>query len=455
MSCVCCPRSPDLTGQDPPRCRASRGVLPLETTVLTPCWLRRFTAGLLVAAICLVGCAQERAAPPPPPPPAVSVAKPVLATVQSYHEYNGNLEAIETVQVQARVKGFLEEIAFTEGDEVKQGALLFKIDPREYTAAVKRAEADLRRATTELDRYRSEADRASRLRGSRAIGTEEYEQRVAVRDTAAATLMQAQAVLDAAKLQLGYTEIHSPINGQISRTLVTRGNLVGQNENTLLTTIVSMDPLFVYFDAPERDLVAFQRARQQGATADVLSQTLPVEIGVTTEEGYPHAGKIDFRENRVDLGTGTVRLRGRIPNPRVPPGNARLLYPGLYARVRVPAGAPRTLPAIPEDALMTGQEGRFVYVLGEGEVVQKRTVTVGAQVWKGVAPASGPTAGWTLIPPTEVEEKPRAMPSIVTIESGLTLTDRVIVNGLTKARPGTPVEPQAWELKPPPAEKAK
>ncbi|MFO0927644.1 MAG: efflux RND transporter periplasmic adaptor subunit [Gemmataceae bacterium] len=423
--------------------------------MLTLCWFRRFAVGPLMAAVCLVGCAQERAAPPEPPPPSVSIARPVLATVQSYHEYNGNLEAIETVQVQARVKGFLDAVIFREGDEVKKGDLLFKIDPREYTVAVKRAEADLRRATTELDRYRSEADRASRLRGSRAIGTEEYEQRVAVRDTAAAAVMQAQALLDAAKLQLGYTEIFSPIHGQISRTLVTRGNLVGQNEPTLLTTIVSMDPLYVYFDTPERDLVAFQRARQEGVTADVLSQTLPVEIGVTTEEDYPHAGKIDFRENRVDVGTGTVRLRGRIPNPRVPPGNARLLYPGLYARVRVPAGAPRTLPAIPEDALMTGQEGRFVYVLGDGDLVQKRTVTVGPQVWKGVAPATGPKASWTLFPPSGVEEKPRAMPSVVTVESGLTLNDRVIVNGLTKARPGTPVAPQAWELKPPPAGKAK
>ncbi|MEY4612716.1 MAG: hypothetical protein RL179_689, partial [Planctomycetota bacterium] len=168
----------------------------------------------------------------------VSVAKPIPFKVQSYNEYNGNLDAIETVHVQARVKGFLNEIAFKEGDEVKKGDLLFKIDPREHSAAVKKADADLKKASTEYERFRSEADRGSRLIGTRAVGTEDFEQRVAVRDTAAATMMQAQAALEGAKLQLSFTEIHSPISGQISRALVTRGNLVGQNEPTLLTTIV-------------------------------------------------------------------------------------------------------------------------------------------------------------------------------------------------------------------------
>lgn len=436
----------------------------------------RTAAALFCALIGLVGCDQKRAAPPPPPPPVVSVTKPVLATVQSYLEYNGNLEAIETVQIQARVKGFLNEVTFTEGDEVKQDALLFKIDPREYNASVKRAEADLKRASTELERYRLEAERAGRLLATRAIGREEYDQKVAVRDTAAATVMQAEASLDAAKLQLGFTEIRSPISGQISRTLVTRGNLVGQTDSTLLTTIVSLDPLYVYFDTPERDLVTFQKARQAGETADVLSRSLAVEVGVTTEDGYPHEGKIDFRENRVDVGTGTVRLRGRIPNPRVGAGKTHLLYPGLYARVRVPAGTARPLPAIPEDALMTGQEGRFVYVLGEGDIVQKRTVQVGPHAWKGATPTAGQPAGWTLVgkdvPPEKAagaasadaskqgkKEGPPAQPqiptvpvsSVITIESGLTINDRVVFSGLTRARPGTPVAPQNWELKSPPS----
>lgn len=418
-----------------------------------------FSVGLLLGiSICLAGCEQKRMAPPAFPPPVVAVTKPILFTVQNYHEYNGNLDAIETVHIQARVKGFLNEIAFTEGEEVKKGALLFKIDPREHSAAVKRTEADLRKATTEFERYRSEADRGSRLVGTRAVGTEDFEQRVAVRDTAAATMLQAQAALEGAKLQLSFTEILSPINGQIGRALVTRGNLVGQNEATLLTTIVSMDPLFVYFDIPERDLVDFQRARHAGKQADVLSGSLPLEVGVTTDEGYPHTGKIDFRDNKVDIGTGTVRMRGRIPNPRIPPGNTHLLYPGLYARVRVPSGEPRLLPAIPEDALMTGQEGRFVYVLGEGDIVQKRTVQVGPQIYKGTRSESTKSQGWTLFAPAtlpEGKEQITQLPAVVSIESGLSVEDRVVVNGLTKARPGSPVVPQPWELKSPKSAGAK
>lgn len=404
--------------------------------------------GLALACAILAGCQQRRGTPPPPPPPVVSVAHPVGYPVQVYYEYNGTLEAIETVQITARVKGFLDEITFTEGEEVQRDDLLFKIDPREYVAAERIAEADKKKAAAELSRATREADRARGLRATGAVSAEEAEQRFAAQETAAALLLQAEAALDARRLQRSFTEIHSPIDGQISRALVTRGNLVGQNENTLLTTVVRMDPLFVFFDAPERDLVQYQRSLRAGEQASVTSRTLPVEIGVTTEDGYPHPGKIDFRENRVDPGTGTVRVRGRIPNPRVPPGNARLLYPGLYARVRVPAGPPQTLPAIPEDALMTGQEGRFVYVLDENNVVQKRSVTVGPQVWKD---GSGVAAGWTRARPDK-DEQPTAVASVVAIEKGLSAADRVIINGLTKARPGSPVVPEVWVVSPPLAE---
>jgi multidrug efflux system membrane fusion protein len=287
------------------------------------------------------------------------------------------------------------------------------------------------------------------------LSNEEVERRIAARETAAAMVMQAEAAVEAAQLQLGYTQIRSPIAGQISRTLVTRGNLVGQNEDTVLTTIVSMDPLYVYFDVPERDLVEYQRSLGEGQETELLSQALPVEIAVATEAGYPHTGRLDFRENRVDPSTGTVRMRGRIPNPRVPPGNVRLLYPGLFARVRLPRGVPRSLPAIPEDALMTGQEGRFVYVLGEGNVIEKRTVTVGPVLWR-TSPASAPAEpSWKLVAaaaqqPTlagqTADQKAPAVYSIVAIEGGLTTEDQVVIMGVTKARPGAPVVPQSWEL---------
>jgi multidrug efflux system membrane fusion protein len=405
----------------------------------------------------LSGCQREKPAPQAPPAPTVTITQPVMTPVQAYLEYNGNLEAIETVQIIARVKGILMEVLFTEGDEVKKDAPLYKIDPREYIAAVKRAEADKQKAATEVKRAKKEEDRVKKLKETGAVSDEEYEQRVAARETADAVLNQTDAALDTSNIQKGYTEIKAPISGQISRTMVTRGNLVGQNENTLLTSIVNMEELHVYFDVPERDLVDFQRARQAGQTADVLSQSLKVEIGVATEKDYPHAGVIDFRENRVDSGTGTVRIRGKLKNPKMPPGNTRLLYPGLFARVRIPNGQPQNLPAIPEDALMTGQEGRYVYVLDEKNVVQKRTVTVGAPVWKGVKPEKEAEKHiWTLKPVApaagkEPDTKATAtfVPSVVSIISGLEPKDKVIINGLTKARPGLPVAPELRELQAP------
>lgn len=393
---------------------------------------------------------------PAPPPPTVSVTHPVTYSVQSYYEYNGNLDSVEMVQVTARVPGILKEIDFKEGDEVEPNALLFKIDPREYQASVKKADADRLKANVEVKHAKLEENRAINFRGTGAISEEEYEQRVAARETAEAVLMQTEAELEAGKLKLEYTEIRSPIAGQISRMRVTRGNLVGQDPDAVLTTIVSMDPLYIWFDAPERDLVEYQRQLQAGEKpeSDLLSGSIPVEIGVTSEQGFPHVGRIDFRENRVDVGTGTVRCRGRIPNPRVPPGNARVLYPGLYARVRVPAGPARSLPAIPEDALMTGQEGYFVYVLGDGNVIQKRTVKVGPIVYKSQVIAGGPKQ-WTLTATQAKDDasKDVGVPSVVGIEEGLTTNDAIVFNGLTRARPGSPVSPQVWALSPPPLQK--
>lgn len=399
------------------------------------------------------GCQQQRATPPPPSPPVVTVSQPVSFPVQMYYEYNGNLEAVEYVQVTARVKGFLNEILFKEGDEVKQGDLLFKIDPREYIAATKRADADRRKALTELKRAKNEEDRVKKLKSSGAVSDEDYEQRIATRETAEAVLLQTEAAVDAAQLQLSYTEIRAPIQGQISRTLITRGNLVGQNDNTTLTSIVSMDPIFVYFDIPERDLVEYQRSMRAGQQGDLLGGSLPVEIGVATETGYPHEGVIDFRENRVDVGTGTVRIRGRIPNPRLQPGNVRILYPGLFAKIRVPSGPLANLLCIPEDALMTGQEGRYVYVLDEKKVVMKRSVTVGPAVWKAPAVADPKQPGWVLKPTAdakkEEEVKPVLVPSVIAITNGLQPGDQVVINGLTKARPGSPVSPELFNLLPP------
>ena len=422
---------------------------------------------LVVVALAFpAGCARKKEPPPAPPPPQVMVAKPVQFPVQKYLEFNGYLEAVETVQITARVKGFLNDITFTEGAEVKKGDPLFVIDPREFEASLKKAQGDKLKATAEVKRAKADEDRGRQLLTSQAISQEEFQQRVAARETADAVLKQSEAAIDMAQLQLDYTKISAPIDGQINRTLVTRGNLVGQTEPSLLTTIVGMEEIFAYFDVPERDLIEYQRGLQNKPESKSPTGSHPVHVGISTEDGFPHAGVIDFRENKVDTSTGTVRLRGRLKNPKIPPGNVRMLYPGLYARVRIPMGEPKPQLVIPEDALLTGQEGRYVYVIGENNIVQKRTVTVGANVWRA-APKGGPPAPWTLTsdkPPAEKKDGPPAVGgppptpppvvrSVVAIDDGLKEGDRVIINGLQRARPGAPATPDEWTFHGPDAKK--
>ncbi len=430
------------------------------------------------AVLGFTGCQPPGVPPAAPPPPKVTVARPVSYPVPTYREYNGHLDPIHAVEVKARVKGLLREVHFKEGEEVAKGAPLYSIDPREYRTAVARAGADLAKAAADIGNWKAqiklaeaELGRAERSAASGASAQTDVDKARATVEVNAAQLAvseankeAAAAALQTANIQLGYTDIRAEIAGRINRTLVTPGNLVGQDSPTLLTTIVALDPLYINFDAPEQDLIDYQRAFQTKAPP-TGAEVLPVEIGVTNEVGFPHPGAIDFQENRVDRGTGTVRIRGRVPNPPVPPTNARVLYPGLYARVRVPFGGPRPLLVIPEDALGTGQEGRYVLVVGADNKVEKRTVTVGPAVWR--ASPSGETGSppWTLTNPNpppvqspagDKGPPPPAAPtrlplsSVVSIEKGLSPDDRIVVNGLQRARPGLPVAPEDWSFKAPP-----
>jgi RND family efflux transporter MFP subunit len=414
-------------------------------------------AGLLLTFVA-IGCNRDKATPPAPPPPKVTVSRPVMYPVQSYFEYNGNLRSREAVDVKAQVKGILEQVHFVEGEEVEAGALLYTIDPREYRAAVSRATADQAKATADIGNWKAqiklaEAELQRLLRSPTAAVTQSevdkaratVEVNNAQLGVAQATKESAAAALQTANIQLGYTEIKSPIAGRISRTLFTKGNLI--STDTLLTTIVSMDPIDVYFDAPERDLGKYQQIRRGKGGPEAV-----VEIGIVTEVGFPHRGKIDFQENRIDVGTGTITLRGQLSNPTSGPNGTRLLYPGNYARVRVPVGAPEPRPVIPEEAIMTGQEGRFVYVLGPGDVVEKRVVVLGTRIWQEPPPGEQTSPGWALLNPAGGEGKgPLRLSarSVVAIDRGLTSSDRIIVNGLQKARPGVPVAPDNWDLQAP------
>lgn len=441
---------------------------PYSTTghVMIPARLTAFALLSLVVA----GCGKE--GPPPPPPAApVTVARPVPYQVQSYYAYNGHLEAVETVEVKARVKGLLKEIQFVEGDEVKAGSKLYDIDPREYRTAVARSQAELSKSEADILNREAqvrlaelESRRLDRLGGS--VAQSEVDKAKAALDVSKAELAvsraekeAAAAALQTANIQLGYTDIKAPIAGRISRTLVTKGNLVGQSEPTLLTTIVGVDPLYVYFDAPESDLVEALRRKTPASGASATATQVAVEVGVATEQGFPHVGVIDFRENRVDAGTGTVRIRGSLPNPPSEASGKRLLYPGLYAQVRVPDGPPVARPVIPEDALLTDQTGQYVYVIGPGDVAEKRAVIVGDRVFR--APPVGEVAapGWGLVnpnpkPAAEGKEPPPVripVQAAVAINKGLAVEDRVVVGGLQRVRLGAALAPELWELRAPPA----
>lgn len=428
--------------------------------------------GLVNAVAGLGGCQRGKETPPQPPPPSVAVIKPVLVLVQNYYEYNGHLETTQMVEVRARAKGLITKIHFRDGTEVRgqrgagfltiPGEPLYSIDDREYRTSVKKAEAELEKASADIENWKAqielakaEVKRTEKARIDSAIAQTEVDKAIATlgvnnanRDSAIANRDATAAALHTAHIQLGYTQIHARIDGRISRTMVDEGNLVGQTEPTMLTTIVRMDELFVYFDVPERDWAAWGNQRSSD-----LSQTIPLEVGAATEEGYPHKGRIDFRENRVDTGTGTVRIRGRIPNP-IQPNGTRLLYPGLYAKVRVPAGTAQRTPVIPEEALMTGQEGRYVYVVGPDNKVMKRTVAMGPQVYRAAPAIENKPAAWILNNPTPAAPTGALPPrpdtigvrSVVAIDKGLAADEVIIVEGLQKARPGGDVAPEMWEF---------
>lgn len=376
----------------------------------------------LIAAAVLVGCQNAAGPPPAPPPPKVTVSQPVTRSVTEFGDYTGYLEAVQRVEIRPRVKGRIDKVHFHEGTEIPEGTLLYEIDPSEYQVARDQAKAALDRAIADKGRSDAEQEkadtalaRATRLRGGGGVSQEEYEQAVMMAKTgraaagqSVAAVEQAKASLAAAELNLKYTKIYAPISGRVSRTLVTEGNLVGYGaEMTQLTVMVDLDPIYVFFDVPERDAIKYEhRAKDQGLPL-WSSAKIPVEVGVETETGYPHAGVLNFRDPKFEPGTGTIRLRGVLPN------KDRKLSSGMFARVRFPLGPPKDRLMVQQGAVLSDQRGRFVLIIGKDNVVEYRTVTLGPQLG-----------------------------SLVAVESGLKADEWVIVNGVLKARPKSPVDPE-------------
>ncbi|VFR40135.1 RND efflux system, membrane fusion protein CmeA [plant metagenome] len=371
-------------------------------------------AGLL--ALALAGCKSEAAdSAAAPPPPTVSVAAVSARPIIQWDDFNGRVEAVESVALRPRVSGYIEKVNYEEGQTVKRGEVLFEIDARSYRAALARAEADLARARTQAALARSEAARAQKLASLQAVSTEELEQRRAAADQAQANVQFAQAAVDTAKLDLSFTQVRSPITGRAGRALVTTGNLVtADGQASILTTLVSLDPVHVHFDSDERTYLRYAHMARKGERPDERREGVPVNVGLVGEDGYPHAGRVDFVDNRVDPATGTIRARATLANPD------GLLTPGLYARVRLQGSGSFDAMLIDEKAILTDQSRKYVYVVDENSTAQRRDVKLG-----------------------------RKAEGLRIVEEGLKPGDRVIVNGIQKVFfPGMPVTAQAVEMSP-------
>jgi RND family efflux transporter MFP subunit len=356
------------------------------------------------------GCTKQQAPTPSVKPPDVVVARPIVRTVTDYEDFTAALKHTAPIEVRARVSGYLNKVNFVEGSEVKKGEVLFEIDPRLFEAQLQRANAVLNQAQAHLRRLDQDLDRATSLLPRNAISREEYDKIAGDRSEAAAAVSVARASVETAKLNLAYTKVVAPISGRISRRLLDPGNLIKADE-TVLTSIVSDDPIYAYFDIDERTLLRLRRMVRQTQAIFVRKQDVPVMLGLSDEEGFPHVGKIDFSDNRLDPMTGTLRVRGVFDNPQ------HLLSPGLFVRIRLPIGHPYEAILIAEQALGTDQGQKFVYVVNEQNEVEYRRVQVGS-VFDGLR----------------------------VITEGLGKDERVIISGLQRARAGLVVEPRQVEM---------
>lgn len=355
--------------------------------------------------------------PPPPktveiPPPMVSVAIPLEREITDYLDFTGNTAALESVQLRARVKGFLESIHFSAGSRVNKDDLLFVIDPRPFQASLEKAEAELKSREAALQLAEFDYTRVKNLYEQGDAAEYEYNSAVANRNSALAGVAGAKAAVEEAKLNLDYTQVKAPIGGRIGRNLVDVGNLVGAGESTLLATIVNDDSVYAYFTVSELDLLALLRQYpRQSTTTQPNDRKPPVFLALADEKDYAHQGIVDSADPQLDPSTGTLQARAIVANP------SGLLAPGLFVRIRVPVSQPRKALMVSERALGLDQGQRYVLIVNEQQVVEYRRVQTGA-----------------------LEGGLRV------IVNGLQAGEHVIVNGLQRVRPGAKVSPQRVDM---------
>jgi len=346
----------------------------------------------------------------------VTVVQPIAREVVEWDEYIGRLESPETVELRARVSGYLDKVHFKEGKEVKKGDLLFTIDSRPYRADYDHADAEHQRATNQTALAKNDFERAKRLIATKAISEEDYDTKAKTYATAEAAVMSAKATMESARLNLEFTEIHAPIAGRIGRAVVTEGNLISGGVSgagaTLLTTIVSLDPLYLYGDADERSILKYLQLRREGKRVSARDEQIPAEMELADETGFPHKGYMDFVDNRIDPTTGTMRARGVFTNAD------HGLSPGFFARIRIPGSGKYKALLLPERALGSDQAQRFVYVVNAEKKVEFRPVTIGPMI-----------------------------DGLRVVKTGLKPDEQVIVEGLLRVRPGLAVDAKPPEAK--------
>ncbi|HWY73280.1 MAG TPA: efflux RND transporter periplasmic adaptor subunit, partial [Burkholderiaceae bacterium] len=366
---------------------------------------------MLSASIVLAAC-QSRADTPPPGPhggPPVSVAPAVQRQVQESDEFTGRLEAPQSVDVRPRVTGYIKKVHFHDGQEVKAGDLLFTIDPDPYLAELAKARAQLAAAQTQVELARSEEARAHKLIDVKAISQQEYDQLTSGSLNAAANVQAAEAAVQSAELNVGYTQIRAPIAGRVSRANVTAGNLVNPGD-PVLTSLVSLDQVYAYFDAGEDAYLRYLKSTRE-ARPGSQPHTNPVLMGLADEQGYPHRGVMDFVDNRLNPQTGAMRTRAVFDNAE------RRFTPGLFARIRLLGSGTYTAVLTPEQAIGTDQTKKFVLVIGQNNTAQFREVALGSLV-----------------------------DGMRVVKSGLFPGDLVVVDGLQRVRPGQPVTPEKLQI---------
>lgn len=387
----------------------------LKNSALSARGWAQFAAPALVLLLAACGGEEQQAAAPPPP--VVTVATPVTRTVTDYDEYVGRFVPVNFVEVRARVSGYLEKVHFTDGQLVKEGDLLFTIDRKPFENAVDQAKANLTLAQANLAYAEADLQRGQQLVADKTITDQVYQQRLQAKRTAEATVAANEAMVRQAQLELNWTELRAPVAGRIGDRRVSPGNLVAGGAavgaTTLLATIVSNDPIWFEFTFDEQSFLRYERNAQNGADTASRNTGVPVTLKLIDEKEFSHRGRMDFINNVIDQSTGTIRGRAIFRNLD------GIFTPGMFGRIQVPASAPHEALLVPDSAIGTEQVRKFVYVVGADDMVSQKFLTLGQLV-----------------------------DELRVVEDGLLPTDRVIVNGITRARPGIKVTPQMQGTEP-------